>query len=53
MAVAAEGSGEIGAEPMTAGFAERIDTLHGETGQVLHLYSLSSRKAQIDSVATV
>jgi len=53
MAVAAEGSGEIGAEPVTASFAERIDALHGETGQVLHLYSLSSRKAQIDSVATV
>ncbi len=53
MAVAAEGSGEIGAEPVTASFAERIDALHGETGQVLHLYSLSSRKAQIASVATV
>ncbi len=44
MAVAAEGSGEIGAEPVTAGFAERIDALHGETGQVLHLFSLSGRK---------
>ncbi len=53
MAVAAEGSGEIGAEPVTAGFAKRIDALHGEAGQVLHLFSLSSRKAQIDSVATV
>ena len=39
MAVAAEGSGEIGAEPVTAGFAERIDALHGETGQELHLFS--------------
>jgi len=53
MAVAAEGSGEIGAEPVTAGFAKRIDALHGEAGQVLHLFSLSGRKAQIDSVATV
>ncbi len=53
MTVAAEGSGEIGAEPVTAGFAKRIDALHGEAGQVLHLFSLSSRKAQIDSVATV
>jgi hypothetical protein len=53
MAVTAEGCGEIGAEPVTASFAEWIDALHGETGQVLHLYSLSSRKAQIDSVATV
>src|SRR5260370_370042 len=44
MAVAAEGSGEIGAEPVTAGFAERIDALHRETGQVLHLFSLSGRK---------
>ncbi len=52
MAVTAEGSGEIGAEPMTAGFAKRIDALHGEAGQVLHLFSLSGRKAQIDSVAT-
>jgi len=52
MAVAAERSSEIGAEPVTAGFAERIDTLHGEAGQVLHLFSLSGRKAQVDSVAT-
>jgi len=53
MAVAAEGSGEIGAEPVTAGFAKRIDALHGEAGQVLHLFSLSGRKAQIDLVAAV
>ena len=52
MAIAAEGSGEIGAEPVTAGFAKRIDALYGEAGQVLHLFSLSGRKAQIDSVAT-
>jgi hypothetical protein len=36
MAVAAERSGEIGAEPVTAGVALRIDALHGEAGQVLH-----------------
>ena len=53
MAFATKGSSEIGAEPMTAGVTERIDALHGETGQVLHLCSLSSRKAQIDLVATV
>ena len=48
MAVTAKGSGKIGAEPVTAGFAEWIDALHGEAGQVLHLFSLSGRKAQID-----
>jgi hypothetical protein len=52
MAVDAEGTGGIGSEPVTAGFALRIDALHGETGQVLHLFSLSGHKAQIDSVAT-
>jgi hypothetical protein len=36
MAIAAEGSSEIGAEPVTAGFALRIDALHGEAGHVLH-----------------
>jgi len=44
VAVAAEGSGEIGAHPLAAGFAERVDALHGETGQVLHVVSLRSRK---------
>jgi hypothetical protein len=44
VAVAAEGSGEIGAHPLAAGFAERVDTLHGETGQVLHVVSLRGRK---------
>jgi hypothetical protein len=43
MAFDAEGSGSIGAEPMTAGFALRIDALHGEAGQKLHLFSLSGR----------
>jgi hypothetical protein len=51
MAVAAEGRGEIGAEPVTASVALRIDTLHGEAGQVLHLFPLSGRKAQVSSGA--
>jgi hypothetical protein len=49
MAVAAEGRGEIGAEPVAAGVALRINALHGEAGQVLHLFSLSGRKAQAGS----
>ena len=53
MAVAAEGCGEIGAEPVTASVALRIDALHGEAGHVLHLFSLSGRKAQVDSGARV
>jgi hypothetical protein len=52
MAVAAEGSGSIGAEPVAAGFALRIDALHREAGQKLHFFSLRSRKAQVDSGAT-
>jgi hypothetical protein len=47
VAVAAEGSGEIGAHPLAAGFAERINTLHGETGQVLHVVSLRDRELGI------
>jgi hypothetical protein len=39
--VADDGAGYVCAEPVTAGFAQRIDTLHGETGQVLHQDSLS------------
>ena len=46
MAVAAEGSGEIGAHPLAAGVAERVDALHGEAGQVLHVVSLRSRKLE-------
>src|SRR5260221_14536679 len=49
MAVAAEGRGENGGETGTAGFGKRIDALHGGAGQVLHLFSLSSRKTQSDS----
>src|SRR5207253_5312122 len=50
--VAAEGSGDIGAEPVTAGFALRIDALHCEAGQVLHFLSLRGCKAQAGSGAT-
>jgi hypothetical protein len=53
-AVAVVGSGncDIGAHPLAARFAERIDALHGETGQVLHLDSLRGRKAQVKIFAT-
>jgi len=47
MAVAAEGSGDIGAEPVAAGFALRIDALHCEAGQELHSFSLRGCQAQI------
>jgi hypothetical protein len=39
-AVVAERGGLIGTHPLTAGFAKRIDALHGEAGQVLHRVSL-------------
>jgi hypothetical protein len=38
--VVAEGNSLIGAHPLTARFAKRIDALHGEAGQVLHPVSL-------------
>jgi len=44
VAVAAERSCGIGAEPVAAGFALRIDALHGETGQVLHCSPLVAAK---------
>ncbi len=53
MAVAAEWSGGIGAEPVAAGFALRIDALYREAGQELHIYSLRSRKVQVDSGAAI
>jgi len=40
-----DGAGGIGAEPVTAGFARCVDALHGETGQILHVRSLSGRPA--------
>src|SRR5579859_1286805 len=42
-AVVRDGSGGIGAEPVAAGIAHRIDALHGETGQILHARSLIGR----------
>jgi hypothetical protein len=51
-AFGAEGSGDIGTEPVTAGVALRIDALHRETGQKLHIFSLKGRKAQIASGST-
>jgi hypothetical protein len=51
-AVAAEGRGEIRAEPVTAGFALRIDALHRKAGQKLHFFSPRGRKARIDLEAT-
>jgi hypothetical protein len=47
VAVAAEGRGEIGAHPLAAGVAERVDALHGETGQILHVDSLRGRELRI------
>lgn len=46
-AVSGDGSGDVWAEPVTAGLALRIDTLHGETGQELHFFSLSDRKLRL------
>jgi len=46
VAVAAERSGEIGAHPLAAGVAERIDALHGKAGQILHVVSLRSRELE-------
>jgi hypothetical protein len=43
--VVEDGPRGIGAEPVTAGFAQRIDALHGEAGQILHVRSLSGRPA--------
>jgi len=37
---------------VAAGVALRIDALHREAGQVLHLFSLKGRKAQDDSGAS-
>src|SRR5882672_1217221 len=51
VAVVRSGSGDVGAHPLAAGFALRIDTLHGKAGHVLHLFSLRGRKAQADSRA--
>jgi hypothetical protein len=52
-AIAAERSGDIGAEPVTAGFALRINALHRKAGQVLHFFSLRGCVAQADLCATL
>lgn len=44
-AVVSDRAGGIGAEPVAAGIAQRIDALHGETGQILHVRSLSGQPA--------
>jgi hypothetical protein len=44
-AVIGDGTSGVGAEPVTTGFAQWIDALHGETGQILHARSLSSQPA--------
>ena len=44
-AVVSDRAGGIGAEPVAASIAQRIDALDGETGQVLHAHSLSGQPA--------
>jgi hypothetical protein len=44
VAVVGSGSRDIGAHPLTTSFAKRIDTLHGETGQVLHFSPSAAAK---------
>jgi hypothetical protein len=44
-AVVSDRAGGIGAEPVAAGIAQRIDALHGETRQILHAHSLSGQPA--------
>ena len=44
-AVVGDRAGGIGAEPVTTQVAQRIDALHGETGQILHAHSLSGQPA--------
>src|SRR5580698_4710439 len=44
-AVVSDGAGRIGAEPVAASVTQRIDALHGETGQILHVDSLSGPPA--------
>ena len=46
-AVVADWASRVGAQPVTAGVAGRIDTLHGEAGQELHEFSPSGRLACI------
>ncbi|HYL63313.1 MAG TPA: hypothetical protein VE077_11905 [Candidatus Methylomirabilis sp.] len=43
-AVGGDWAGGVGPEPVAASFAQRIDALHGETGQILHAISPSGRQ---------
>ena len=43
--VVRSGGGNIGAHPLTASFAKRINTLHGEAGQVLHFSSSKAARS--------
>jgi hypothetical protein len=43
-AIIADGIGGVGAHPLTAGFALRVDTLNGEAGQILHRISFRGRR---------
>ena len=38
--------GDIRAQPVAAGFTERIDALHRQAGQVLHRFTSKARKAR-------
>jgi len=44
-AVIDDGTSGVGAEPVATGFTQRIDALHGKTGQILHADSLSGQPA--------
>ena len=43
-AIVGDGAGGVGAQPVAAQFAKRIDALHGVAGQILHARSLSGRQ---------
>ena len=56
-AVIGSGSSDIGAEPVTAGFALRIDALHRKAGQIFHFLSIlgaapdaSASRRQVEKV---
>ena len=51
-AFGSKSSSGISTKPVTAGLAQRIDTLHREAGQILHFLSPTGRKAQMDRGAT-
>jgi hypothetical protein len=52
-AVVGDGPGGIGAEPVAAQVAQRVDALHGETGQILHVRSLSGQPASRSTMRLV